>query len=87
MIKNKADRTKVDHTQECLGVEKAYKAPLCEQKEIIQMNLYIYIRHTHRQRKQIYGYKWGTKWGEWGLRETTTIHKIHKQQGTIFSSL
>ena len=49
--------------------------------------IYIYIRQTHRQRKQIYGYKWGTKWGEWGLRETTTIHKIHKQQGTIFSSL
>ena len=53
---------------------------------MVQRSLYIKQKHTHRQRKQIYGYQSGKGGGrdKVGVRDEqikTTIHKIDKQRG------
>ena len=45
------------------------------------MNIFMKQKHTHRHRKQTYGYQRGNgvgkdKLGDWDRRIRTTIHKI-----------
>ena len=59
---------------------------ICGIKKMIQMNLFIKQKQTHRLQKQTYGYQRGKGWGRdklggWDEHIYTTVYKTDNQQG------